>query len=103
YRDAEADDASNFVERSQIFACDREGVQRREIGRFASGFHIEFRADAANELRRAAFGGKHPGKKKQIAGLHRFRIGAKRLRWRREFDAKVFQPLFGAGWRKALE
>jgi hypothetical protein len=36
-----------------------------------------------------AFRGKHPGQKKQITRLHRFHIGAKRLRRRREFDAKV--------------
>ena len=43
-----------------------------------------------------AFRGKHPAQKKQIARLHRFHIGAERLRRRRELDAKFFQPLLGA-------
>ena len=63
---------------------DSEDVERREVSRLAPRFHIELRADASNEFRRAAFRGKHPGQKKQIARLHRFRIGAERLRRRRE-------------------
>ena len=76
---------------------DSEGVERREVSRLAPRFHIELRADASNEFRLAAFRGKHTGKKKKIAGLHRFYISAERLRWGREFDAQFFQPLLGAG------
>ncbi len=73
-----------------------EDVERREVSRLAPRFHIELRADAPNEFRPVAFRGKHPAQKKQIAGLHRFHIGAERLRRRREPDAKFFQPLLGA-------
>src|SRR5258708_32619996 len=34
--------------------------------------------------------------------VHRFRVGAKRLRRRRELDAKFFQPLLGAGRPRAF-
>lgn len=90
-RNAEPDDASNFVERSQMLARDSEAVERRKMGCFASGFHIEFRADAPDEFPRAAFGGQHSGEEKQIAGLHRFRIRAERLRRRRELNTKFRQ------------
>src|SRR5207248_2840814 len=76
---------------------DSEDVERREVSCFASRFHIEFCADAPNEFRAPSFCGKHPGKKKQIARLHRFHINAERLRWRRKLDAKFFQPLLGTG------
>ncbi len=75
---------------------DSEDVERREVSRLAPRFHIELRADAPNEFRGVAFRGKHPAQKKQIARLHRFHIGAERLRRRWELDAKFFQPLLGA-------
>ena len=81
---------------------DSEDVERREVSRLAPRFHIEFRADAPNEFRAVAFRGKHPAQKKQIARLHRFHIGAERLRRRRELDAKFFQPLLGAGRPRIL-
>jgi hypothetical protein len=102
HRHAEPDDPRHFVERSQMLPRDSEGVERREVSRLAPRFHIELRADAPDEFRRAAFGGKHSGQKKQIARLHRFRIGAERLRRRRELDAKFFQPLLGAGRPRAF-
>ena len=80
-----------------MLSRDSERVERREVSRLAPRFHIELGADAPNEFRLAAFRGKHPGQKKQIAGLHRFHIGAERLRRRRELDAKFLQPLLGAG------
>src|SRR5258706_12696234 len=80
-----------------MLTCDSERVQRRKASRLAPRLHIELCADAPNEFRPASFRGQHPGQKKQIAGLHRFRVGAKRLRRRRELDAKFFQPLLGAG------
>ncbi len=79
-----------------------EDVERREVSRLASRFHIELRADAPNEFRPVAFRGKHPAQKKQIARLHRFHISAERLRRRRELDAKFFQPLLGTGWPRAF-
>lgn len=69
---------------------DREDVERREVRRFAPGLHIELRSDAPDELRRTPFRGKHPGQKEKIARLHRLHIGSKRLRRRRELDAKFF-------------
>src|SRR6266478_841526 len=80
-----------------MFSRDSENVERREMSRLAPRFHIELRADASDEFRPAAFRRKHPGQKKQITRLHRFHIGAERLRRRRKLDAKFFQPLFGAG------
>ncbi len=59
-------------------------------------------APTPDEFRPASFRGQHPSQKKQIAGLHRFRVGAKRLRRRRELDAKFFQPLLGAGRPRAF-
>ena len=78
-----------------MLSRNREGVERREVGRFAPRFHVEFRADAPHEFRRAAFRGEHAGQKKQIARLHRFRIGAERLRWRWEFDAEFSETALG--------
>jgi hypothetical protein len=98
HRHAESDDPRHFVERSQMLLRDSEDVERREVSRLAPRFHIELRADTPNEFRPVAFRGKHPAQKKQIARLHRFHIGAERLRRRRELDAKFFQPLLGAGW-----
>ncbi len=74
---------------------DCKAIESSEISRFPPGFHIKLRADAPNELRRAAFGGKHPGQKKQIACLHRFHIDAKRLRLRRELDAELGETVLG--------
>ncbi len=65
-----------------MLTCDSEAVKRREIGRLAARVHVEFRTDAPDEFRRAAFRGKHSGQKKKIARLHCFRIGAERLRRR---------------------
>jgi len=79
-----------------MLACDGEDIERRQVSRLAPRFHIELGANAPNEFRLMAFRGQHPAQKKQIAGLHRFHIGAERLRRRRERDAKALQPLFGA-------
>src|ERR1044071_4728264 len=76
---------------------DGEDVERREVSRLAPCVHIELRADASNEFRLAAFRGKHSAQKKQIARLHRFDIGAERLRWRWELNATLIQPLLSAG------
>ena len=102
HRHAEPDDPRHFVERSQMLPRDSEDVERREVSRLAPRFHIELRADAPNEFRSVAFGGKHPAQKKQIARLHRFHIGAERLGGHRELDAKFFQPLLGAGRPRAF-
>jgi len=59
---------------------DSEGIERREVSRLASTFHIEFRTDTPNELRAVAFGGKHAVQKNQIVRLYRFHVGAERLR-----------------------
>src|ERR1700730_14380253 len=80
-----------------MFSRDGEDIERREVSRVASSFDVELGADAADEFRGAAFGGKHPGEKKQIACPHRFYIGAERFGRCREFDAEIFQPLLGAG------
>src|SRR5262249_40522777 len=97
YRHAEPDDSCHFVERSQMLPNDGETIDRRKVGRLASLWHIELRADTSNEFRHAAFRGQHPAQKKQIARQHGFRIDTKWLRRRWELDAKLFQPLFSAG------
>src|SRR5205807_3801689 len=102
HRRAEPDDPRHFVERSQMLPRDSQDVERREVSRLAPRFYIELRADAPNEFRLVAFRGKHPAQKKQIARLHRFHIGAERLRWHRERDAKLSEPLLGAGRRRAV-
>jgi hypothetical protein len=58
--------------RSQMLPGDSEAIERRKVSRIASRLHVELRADAPDEFRRAAFRRKHPGQKKQIARLHRF-------------------------------
>jgi hypothetical protein len=45
-------------------------------------------APTPDEFRCAAFRGKHPAQKKQIARLRCFRIDAERLRRRREIEAR---------------
>jgi len=80
HRHAEANDALDSVERSQMLPRDSEDVERRELSRLASSFHIEFRTDAPNEFRAMAFGGKHAAQKKQIARLYRFHVGTEWLR-----------------------
>src|SRR5262249_44230248 len=102
HRHAEPDDPRHFVERSQMLPRDSEGVERREAPRLAPPFHIELCADAPNEFRPGAFRGKHPTQKEEIARLHRFHIGAERLRRRRELDAKFLQPLLSARRPRAL-
>ena len=81
----------------KMFSRDRESIERREVSGFATRFHVELGADPPNEFRLAARRGKHTGKKKQIAGLHRFYISAERLRWGREFDPQFLQSLLGGG------
>src|SRR5438105_9666232 len=102
HRRAEPDDARHVVERSQMLSRDSEDVERREVSRLAPRFYIELRANAPNEFRPVAFRGKHSAQKKQIAGLHRFHIGAERLRRHRELDAKFLQLLLGAGRPRAF-
>jgi hypothetical protein len=50
---------------------------------------VEFRADAPDEFRFAAYRGKHSGEKEQVARLHRFRVDAEWLRRRWKLDAKL--------------
>jgi hypothetical protein len=78
-----------------MLSCDSKSVECRQAGRLPRGFHIELRTDMANEFRSVPFRGKHSAQKKQIACLHRFYVGAERLRWHGKLDAKFFQPLFG--------
>ena len=44
----------------------------------------------------ATFHGKHVDEEKRIARPNRLHIGAERLKWSWELDAKFFQPQFGA-------
>src|SRR5258707_846670 len=81
---------------------DSEDVERREVSGPSTRFYIELRADAASELRPTVLRGKHPGQEKQIACLHRFCVGPKRLRRGRQLDTKLFQPLLGAGRSRAF-
>src|SRR5207245_1226377 len=102
YRHAEPNNARHFIERSQMLPRNTKGVECGEMSRFAPRFHVELRAEASNEFRRAAFRGKHARQKKKIPRLHRFHICAERLRRRRKLDAKFFQPLLGAGRPRAF-
>src|SRR5580658_831134 len=81
---------------------DSEAIQRRQASGRAPCFHIEFRANAPNEFRLAAYGGKHSCEKEQVARLHRFRVDAKRLRRCGELDATFLQPLLSAGRPRAF-
>jgi hypothetical protein len=66
---------------------DSEGVDRRCVSSLASRFHVEFRAEAPDEFRFAAYSGKHSSEKEQIARLHRFRVDAEWLGRRWKLDA----------------
>src|SRR5436853_3653279 len=82
HRHAEADDARHSVERSQVLFRDSENVERRELSRFATGFHVELRADAPSASRPAACRGKHSAKKEQIVRSEERRVGKEcRSRW----------------------
>src|SRR6266404_4777671 len=81
---------------------DGEGVERREVSRFAPRFKVELRADAPDEFRLVALGGKHTGQEKQVARLYCFHISAERFGRRRELDANFSQPLLGAGRPRAF-
>src|SRR5271170_5364803 len=98
----EPDDACDFVERSQMLSRHRKGVKRREVCRGTSRVFIELCAEAPDKFRRASFGGKHSRQKKQVAGLHRFHVGAERFRRGGQLDAKFLQPLLGANRLRAL-
>src|SRR5580704_12047020 len=85
-----------------MLAGDSENVEGSELSGLARCFDVEFRTDTASEFCAVAFGGKHAAEKKQIAGLHCFHVGAERLGWRGEMDAKFFKPLLGAGRPRAF-
>jgi len=80
-----------------MLPCDSQAIERREVSGVPPRLHIKFRSDAPNKLRASTFGRHHPREKKQIARLYCFRLGAERLRRRRELDAKLLQALFGVG------
>lgn len=102
HRNAETDDPFHFVERSQMLPRDSQDVERREAGSFASLFHTQLRAYAADELRPVTFRGKHPAQKQQIARPHRFHVGTERLRRRGEIDSDFFQSLLGIDEPRAV-
>jgi len=85
-----------------MLSRDSEGVERRKVSCLAPRFHIELSAHASDESCGATLRGKHPAQNKQTARLYRFHIGAERLRWGGELDAKFLQPLLGAGWPRAF-
>ena len=63
---------------------DSEGVERCQVSGLASRLLVEFRADAPDEFRFAAYSGKHSGEKEQVARLHGFRVDTERIgrRWK---------------------
>src|SRR6267142_6600357 len=89
HQHAEPDDPRNFVERFQMLPHDSEDVDRSQVSGHAPRFHIEFRTDAPDEFRFAAYSGKHSGEKEQVARLHGLRVDAERLRRRWKLDAKL--------------
>ncbi len=72
-------------------------IERREVSGLATRFHVELGTDPSNKFRLTARRGKHAGKEKKIAGLHRFCISAEGLRGGRESDPQFLQPLLGGG------
>jgi hypothetical protein len=71
-------------------------VERGDARRLPRGLRIDLSADASDEFRRAAFSGQHSAKKKQIARLNGFRIGAEGLGWGGELNAEFLNPLLRA-------
>jgi len=80
-----------------VSARDSEDVERRQASGLAPRVDLKLRSDRADECRLAAFRRKHSAQKEQIARPHRLHVSAERLRRRRERDAKLLQPLLGAG------
>src|SRR5258708_13280411 len=76
---------------------DSEGIERRQPSRLLACFQIEFRTDAPDEFRFAAYSGKHSRQEKQVARLYRLRINTERLGRCRKLDAKFLQSPLGAG------
>jgi hypothetical protein len=83
---AETHNPRDFVERAKVAPRHSERIQRREVSGLAPCFCVEFGADPPNKFRLAAHRGKHTGKEKKIACLHRFYISAEGLRRGGEFD-----------------
>ena len=82
---------------------DSEAIQHRQASRHVPGFHIEFRADTADEFRFAAYSRKHSGEKEQVARLHRFRVDAEWRRRRWKLDTKFSSPLLSGGGARAID
>src|SRR5260370_7487211 len=74
---------------------DSEGIERRQPSRLLACFHIEFRTDAPDEFRFAAYSGKHSRQEKQVARLYRLRINTERLGRIRKLDPKFLQSPLG--------
>src|SRR5258706_517103 len=80
---------------------DSEGIERRQPSRLLACFQIEFRTDAPDEFRFAAYSGKHSRQEKQVARPYRLRINTERLGRGRKLDAKFLQSPLGAGRPRA--
>src|ERR1700751_2502571 len=81
---------------------DSQAIERCKTSRPVPRFQIQFRPNASDEFSPLAFGGNHPGQKKQLARLYRFHVDAERFGRRRELYAKFLQPLLGAGRPRAF-
>ena len=78
----------------------RKSVQRREASRAPSVFDAQLTSDAPQELGGSTFHRQRAAQKEQVAGLHRLNVGTERGWGTGQANAKVFQPLFGAGIRR---
>src|SRR5450631_4205971 len=78
---------------------DRKRIQRSQASRTPSVFDAQLSSDASQELGRSSLHWQRAAQEEQVAGLHRFNVGAERSWWTRQVYAKVSQPLFGTGAR----
>src|SRR6476620_6629686 len=65
----ETHNPTHLIKRSQIFSCNRKGVECSKVSGLASCFYIELSANTSYEFCRASLGRQHASKKEQIACL----------------------------------
>src|SRR2546422_5141174 len=78
---------------------ERKRIQRGQASRAPSIFDAQLSSDTSQELGRSSLYRQRAAQEEQVAGLHRFNVGAERSWWTRQVYAKVSQPLFGTGAR----
>jgi len=96
--DSKANDAPDSVERSEVLTRSREAAQCSGTRRVSPGFHIEFFAKPPQVLWNMPHDRQHPAEKEQIASFQNLHVTTKGRGGRRQNDAQLCNPGFGARW-----